>query len=86
MSKLNDIYRRLVKMSHDQGTAVQALGFDKNAVYVFLIFGNKLTEEKGAQYNNIFEITQFFHIHQVRFRVVFFTDSEKYAVVNDLGS
>ena len=63
LSKLNDIYRRLVKMSHDQGTAVQALGFDKNAVYVFLIFGNKLTEEKGTQYNNIFEITQFFHIH-----------------------
>ena len=52
------------------------MGFDKNAVYVFLIFGNKLTEEKGAQYNNICEITQFFQIHQVRFRVVFFTDAE----------
>ena len=86
LSPLNDIYRRLAKLSHDQGTAVQALGFDKRCVYVFLIFGNKLIEEKGKNYSNILEIGQFFWTKQIRFRVVFFTDPDKYEACHKAGN
>ena len=79
MRQVEEIYQRLQKLQNvgSNIAAVHGLGFDRQGIYVFTIFGTLLEQEELASLFHLLEIGTFFEEKLVKFRVIYFVDSDR---------
>jgi hypothetical protein len=68
----------------NEHSAVHSLGFDRKGIYVFTIFGT-LLEDQVLLVSHLLEVGNFFREKNVKFRVLFFTDSDRHKKNHELG-
>ena len=80
MRQCEDIFSKRLLKFKNQGqnhSAVHYLGFDRQGVCVFTIFGT-LLEEQMLHIQHLLEVGSFFKEKLVRFRILFFTDPDRH--------
>lgn len=88
MRQCEEIFQRLQKFQNvgSNHAAVHGLGFDRQGIYVFTIFGTLLDEEKLESLIHLLEVGTFFKEKLVKYRVIYFVDTDKSSKNLERGS